>query len=377
MVIPMKMTELRAENEALKQQLQLLSQPTEAVPDSAEISKLEEKNRSLKKSVKDLKAENKRLSGKIKTLEDTAVSREQEHQLLKAEFERIQQQFYELSDVHARATMQLDGLLVDQKALLKKTGELPVLQAELDRLRQVENNYNEKTSQVAALQAELEQRSQLLEKMKSQASSELAGHQEQLSQVTGEMQMQRNKLMAEIEALRQQSGAAIASLQSERDGLSTKTADLIDKLKLVATHLEKQLHEKRKITSQYDTSVKEFQLYKEKSEKQINELMALIQKMAAELDAARAAVPIPAVAQASPATSAMPAGLDTASAMHSSPRLRPEDLQNRLVELDQVNADQARELAALSARIKRLDRALSTPLGRLFAQMAGINNKHK
>ncbi len=377
MVIPMKMTELRAENEALKQQLQLLSQPTEAVPDSAEISKLEEKNRSLKKSVKDLKAENKRLSGKIKTLEDTAVSREQEHQLLKAEFERIQQQFYELSDVHARATMQLDGLLVDQKALLKKTGELPVLQAELDRLRQVENNYNEKTSQVVSLQAELEQRSQLLEEMKSQASRELAGHQEQLSQVSGAMKLQRSKLMAEIEALRQQSGAAIASLQSERDGLSTKTADLIDKLKLVATHLEKQLNEKRKITSQYETSVKEFQLYKEKSEKQINELMALIQKMAAELDAARAAHPIPVEAQASAAATGQLASLDNPSAMNKSPRLQPEDLQNRLVELDQANADQARELAALSARIKRLDRALATPFGRVFSQLAGINHKQK
>ncbi len=376
MVIPMKMTELRAENESLKQQLQLLSQQNEGTSDSAETTQLKEKNRSLRKSVKDLKAENKLLSGKIQALETDKSSREQEHQLLKAELERIQQQFYELSDIHARTSTELDSLNVYQKALLKKTGELPILQAELERLRQVENICSEKTAQVVALQAELEQRNRLLEELRSQASTELAEHQGQVAKLSGEMETLRNQLLAELETQRQQSGAAIASLQSEKDSLTAKTIDLTEKLKLVATHLEKQLNEKKKIASQYDASVKEFQNFKEKSDKQIKDLMALMQKMAAELDASRAAHPAPDP-QAGTATGDKPAGLVNASGVIKPPQLSLLDLQDRLVELDLLNASQARELAALSSRMKRIDHALATPFGRIFSELSGIKGSPK
>jgi chromosome segregation ATPase len=369
----MKMTELLAENESLKQQLQLLSQQKEGGKDGAEITQLKDKNRALRKSVKDLKAETAILSGKVQTLENDNTSQEQEHQLLKAEFERIQQQYYDLSDVHIRTTAEVESLRTDQKALQEKTAQLPVIQAKLDRLQQVESICSEKTAQVVALQTELEQRSQLLEEVKTKISEEQAEHQDQKGKLISAMEMLGNKLQTELEAERQKSEAEIASLQTQKDNLSTKITELTDKLKLVATYLEKQLNEKRKLTTQHDTNIKEFQSYKDKSEKQINDLMALMQKMAAELDASRSAHP----AEGAPLSIAdpdKPSNLVNTSVVDKPPQLRLQDLEDRLVELDQINANQAKELAALTARMKRIHHALATPIGRLFSQLAGLQD---
>ena len=369
----MKMTELRAENESLKQQLQLLSQQKEGGKDSAEITQLKDKNRALRKSVKDLKAETASLAGKVQRLENDHTAQEQEHQLLKAEFERIQQQYDQLSDEHRRTTAEVESLRTDQKALQEKAAQLPVIQAELDRLQQVESVSNEKTAQVVALQGELEQRSQLLEEVKTKIAEEQAEHQEQKGKLTSAMEVLGKKLQAELEAERQKSEAEIASLQTQKDNLSTQVTELTDKLKLVATYLEKQLNEKRKLTTQHDTSIKEFQSYKDKSEKQFNDLMALMQKMAVELDASRSAHP----AEGAPLNIAKPdkpSNLVNTSVVDKTPRLRLEDLQDRLVELDQINANQAKELAALTARMKRIQHALATPIGRLFSQLAGLKD---
>jgi chromosome segregation ATPase len=369
----MKMTELRAENESLKQQIQLLSQQKEGQTDTAAIVQLKEKNSSLRKSIKDLKAEKVSLSKKNQILEKDISSKEQEQQILKAEFERIQQQLSELSAVHASTIAEFEKLRVEQDALQEKASQLPVIQAELDRLQQVENTCNEKTAQVVELQAQLEQHSQLLEEVREKATQAAAEHQNQLAKVNNEAEIVRSGLQAELDAQRQQSEAQITSLQAEKDGLSTKTSELTSKLKLVATLLEKQLGEKRKITSQYEASVKENQTYKEKSEKQINDLMALLKKMAAELDVSRGAHPTQGE-QPSAANADKPASLVNAPATEKPPQRQLQELHAHLTELDQINATQAHQLAVLSARMKRINHALSTPLGRLFSQLLNLKD---
>lgn len=369
----MKMTELRAENESLKQQIQLLSQQKEGEQDTAAITRLQEKNRSLKKSVKDLKAERVALSGKIQALENDKSSREQEHQILKADFARIQQQLSELSDAHARTITEVEGLRNDQKALLEKASQLPIILAEVDRLRQVENLCNEKSAQAIALQAELEKNNQLVEEVRAKASQAAAEYEDQKVKLSVEMDMMRKSLLAELDDHREQSSVQITSLLEQRDKLAGKVIELTEKLKIVATHLEKQLSEKRKITYQYDTNIKEYQAYKDTTEKQKNDLMALLQKMAVELDAVRAH-PNQA-AQSGTTNGDKPAILGIVPTENTQPQRRLRELQEQVSELDELNGSQARELADLSARMERVNHALASPFGRVFSQLLGLKNK--
>ncbi len=368
----MKMTELRQENESLKQQLQLLTQQKEGEKDSTVITQLKDKNRSQKKTIKDLKAEKVILSAKIQSLEQSASSREQDYQALRKELDHVQQQLSELSASHATTVTEFETLRADQAALQEKASQLPLLQAELDRLQQVENDLREKTTQVINLQAKLDQQGRLVEEVTTKASQEVAELKEQSLQKSREMELVRNGLLSELDAHRDQTGVEIATLQAQKNSLVAKVTELTEKLKLVATHLERQISEKRKIASQYDTTVKEYQVYKEKSEKQITDLMSLLQKMAAELDAARAAQPTQEV---QPITlNRDKSGNPIIPSAADKPQRQLQDLQSQLAELDQLNARQARELAALSARTRRIDRALSTPFGRLVSQMLGLKD---
>jgi chromosome segregation ATPase len=140
---------------------------------------------------------------------------------------------------------------------------------------------------------------------------------------------------------------------------------------LVATHLQKQLSDRQKILTQYESSVKEYQSYKEKSEKQVAELMALLHKMAADLDASVAANrpkdPQPeAAGGGNPAAPVNPAAAAKQTQQHL------QDLQWRLAELDKINANQAEELSAYSARMRRIDQAFSGPIGRIIARLYGV-----
>ncbi len=367
----MKMTELRAENESLKQQLQLLSQQKGDEKDTAAITQLKEKNRSLKKSVKDLKAEKVTLSGKIKTLESDKLAIEQEHQLLITDFDHIKQQLSELSDVHTQMTTEVESLRVAQQALQKQASQLPIMQAELNRLRQIENMLSEKTAQAVALQVDLEQNEQLLEDVQAKAAKELAEVQDQREKLRSEMDATRNMLQAELEAHRAQSSTQITSLQAQKDGLSTKLTELTEKLKLVATTLEKQLLEKRNLTNQYNSSIKELQANKEKSDKQVSELMVLLQKMGAELDASRAAHSTQ-ITQPVKVDGVKTDRLGNASSLDKQPQLRLKELQDQLAALGKINASQAQELTELTTRIKRINHSLATPLGRLISPLLGL-----
>ena len=368
----MKMTELRAENESLRQQIQLLSQQKEdGEKDSTAIDQLKEKNRALRKTVKDLKAENASLTDKIQTLDNEQSAIRQELQALKAELEGIQQQYSELSGVHARTTTEMESLRADHKALQEKAAQLPVIQAELVHMQQVENFLNEKTTQAKALQTELEQRNQLLEEVRDKAAKDVIGYQDELGKVNSEMETARNSLLAELEGQREQSVAQIASLQAQKDGLSAKVTDLTEKLKLVARHLERQIAEKQKMASQYETGTREYQTYKEKTEKQNHDLMGLLQKMASELDALRAAHPTQETPPA-PADGDKPTGPLLAAAVEKQSQQKMKDLQEQVAELDQINAKQAGELAELNKRMDRIQRALGTPMGRLLASLLGV-----
>ncbi len=367
----MKMTELRAENEALKQQIALLSEQKEGDKDSAAITQLKDKNRTLKKSIKDLKAEIVVLSNKLQALANDKSTLEQDNQILKADLEHIQQQITELSDVHARTITEVESLRDDRQALQEKASHLPVLQTELDRLQQVETLCNQKSAQVDALQAELEQHRHYLAQARAEASRQLAEHQDQAAKLSTEMEQLRSRLTAELEAQREQSGAEIASLQAQKDGLSTKITDLTVKLKMVAMHLEKQLSEKRKITSQYETSLKEYQAFKVKAEKEFNDLMAMLQKMAAELDASRAAHP---TQESQPGTLATdkPLNLFDPSAADKQRQKQLLELQNQISDLNGMNTSLNQELTALSNRMKRINHVLTTPRGRLFSRLLGL-----
>ena len=368
----MKMNELLAENESLKEQITLLSTQNDE-KHRAEITQLKEKLRSSKKSVKDLKAEKVRLSDQIHVLDNDLSSKEQDNQVLKADLERIQQQLTGLSDVHTRIITEVESLRVEQQALQEKASQLQIIQPELDRLRQVENICNEKTAQVVSMQAELEQHRQLLAEVRAEASKEGVKYQNQNAKLSNEMEIVRNRLLAELEAHREQSGAEIASLQAQKSGLSTKITELTEKLKLVARHLERQLSEKRKIASQYDATVRDSQAYKEKADKQINDLMTLIQKLAAELDASR--TPHPAQEnQPGTINKDKPANQGDASTVGKPFQQRLLDLQNEVSTLNELNARQTRELAALSKRMERINRVLATPRGRVLSQLLGLKD---
>ena len=367
----MKMTELRAENEALKQQISLLSKQKEGEKDNPELSQLKEKNSSLKKSVKDLKTEKTHLSKRIKALENDVSAREQDQQTLKEELEHLQQQLSKLSDVHTQAVTEVEGLRADHQALQEKEAQLQLIQAEVDRLQPVEKLCGEKTTQVESLQAELAEHHQLLAQARTAASSQAAEYQDQYVKLNNELEMDRNRRQAELEAQREQSGAEIALLQAQKDSLSAKVTELTEKLKLVATSLERQLSEKRKIASQYEANVKEYQAYKDGTKNQVNDLMGLLQKMASELDASRASHPVKDT-QPIKVNKDNPANLAGTSATDQQLHQQVQELRNQLSNLNEINAQQNRELMALSERMKRINHVLTTPRGRLLAQLLGL-----
>jgi len=367
----MKMNELRAENESLKQQIILLSEQKEGEKDSSAITQLKEKVRSLKKSIKDLKTEKTLLSNKIQALENDKSSSEQDNQRLKADLEHIQQQLSELSADHSNTTIEVESLRVEQQALQEKASQLQIIQPELDRLRKVENICTEKTAQVESLQGELEQQRQLVEQVRAEASKQLAEVQKQNMKLSNEMEMMRNLFQSELEDQREQSGVKIGALQAQKDGLSTKISEVTEKLNLVAKTLERQLREKRKITSQYEANVRESQAYKDKSEKQISELMALLQKMAAELDASKT-THLTQQNQPGTVNREKPAFLLDTSAVDKPPQQQLFDLQNQVSILKETNASQTRELAALSKRMERINHILATPRGRVLSQLLGL-----
>lgn len=367
----MKMTELRAENEALKQQISLLSQQKEGEKDNPELSQLKEKNRSLKKSVKDLKTEKTHLSDRIKALENDVIAREQDQQTLKEEVDHLQQQLSELSDVHTQAVVEVESLRADHQALQEKESQLQLIQSEVDRLRQVEKLCDEKTTQVESLQAELAEHRQLLAQARAAASSQAAEYQDQYVKLSNELEVDRNRHQAELEAQRVQSEAEISLLQTQKDGLSAKVAELTEKLKLVATSLERQLSEKRKIASQFEANVKEYQAYKDGTKNQVNDLMGLLQKMATELDASRASHPIKDT-QPIKINKDKPANQGDATTVDNPLHQQVQELRNQLFNLNEINAQQNRELMALSERMKRINHVLTTPRGRLLAQLLGL-----
>jgi chromosome segregation ATPase len=366
-VMPMKMSELRLENESLKQQIQQLSQQKAAENDST-ITELKDKNRLLRKSVKELKAEKNSLTTRIRAQEAAQSAKEQEYQELTAELAHTQQQLAEISDAHAKASREVKSLRAGQKNLTEKAARIPVMQAELERLQQLEDLCNEKTAQVTALQGELVQCHQLLEESRTAASQALAEHEQEKARLTDETETVRTNLLVELGNQREQSQAQIASLQAQNNGLSSKVTELTEKLRLVATHLERQISERRKITSQYDTGLKEYQSYREKSEKQIRDLMSLLNKMAAELDASRSA----SVAQDKKPPADAPDHPGDSPTAPTQPTRQVQELQERLAELDRINADQAHQLLSITNRMKRVDRAFATPLGRVLAQVLGV-----
>jgi chromosome segregation ATPase len=369
----MKMSELRLENEALKQQVQLLSQQLDSEKDSPALNQLKEKNRALRKSVKDLKAEKTALSSQIHALEGEKDSLQQDHQAIAGQLEQAQQQMAVLSELHAGAAAEVKTLRQERQALEEKTALLPSLQAEVDRLQQVETLYQEATAQATALQAELDHLRQELQEAKRQATLQAADYQGQLAQSNRAQDELRISLQAELEAERQQSQAQVASLQADKDALSSKVTDLTDKLKLVATHLERQLNEKRKFAAQYETSAKDYQAYKDKTEKQIQELMALLQKMAGEMDALRLAHPTQELQPVS-ANADHPTTPPSAPAAPIQPHTPLQELQNQLAKLEAVNASQSRELVDLRARLAHFHRALATPLGRFVSPLLGLKD---
>lgn len=369
----MKMSELRAENESLKKQIELLSEQKDSGKDTAEVNQLKEKVKSAKKSIKDLKAEKAVLSGRIQGLENDKSAREQDNQQLKVDIEHIQQQLTELSDVHGKTITEVEGLRVEQQALQEKAAQLQMVLPEVDRLRQVENICNEKSAQVVSLQADLEQQRQLLADVRDKASKEAGELQNQNARLSNEMEMVRNRLTAELETQREQSGTEIASLQAQKNSLSNQVAELTEKLKIVAKHLERQLSEKRKIASQYDTTVKESQAVKAKSEKDVNNLMALLQKMAAELDASKATHPSQPNQPGTP-TKVKPANLGDTSPIAKPPQQELVELRNQVSMLNEINASQNRELTVISKRMERINKVLATPRGRLFSQLFGLKD---
>ncbi len=333
----MKMSELRIENESLKNQIALLSERKDSGKDSAALTQLKEKNRSLRKSVKELKAEKVGLSDKLQALENNLSSREQDNHRLKEDLEQIQQQLTELSNVHTQTITEVESLRVAQQTLREYENQLRTMLPELDRLRQVDNICNEKTAQVDSLQAELAQQAQLLAETRAEAAKDAADS------------------------------------KNQKSILSEKIAELTEKLKLVAKHLERQLSERRKIASLYDTTNKEYQAYKVKTEKERDDLMVLMHKLAIELDTSRASHPakenLPSMLNRD-----KPANLGSPAATDKQLQQQIVELRNQLSTLNEINAQQTQELSVLSKRMERINAILATPQGRVFSRLFNLKD---
>ncbi len=369
----MKMSELRAENESLKQQIALLAEQKDGEKDSTALNQLKEKNRSLRKSIKELKAEKAGQSDKIQALENDLSSRDLDNHRLKEDIENIQQQLTELSDAHNKTMTEVESLRVEQLALREKETQLQTLRPELDRLRNVDTICKEKTAQVEALQAELVKQGNVLAEVRAEAAKEAADYQDQKIKLTKDMEIVRAQLQSELVVLREQSQAEIASLQDQKSGLTTQITELTEKLKLVAKHLEKQLNEKRKITSQYDRTNQEYQAYKVRTEKDRDDLMELLRKMAIELDASKALQPsqenLPGVIK-----SDKPANPRDSTAMEKQLLQQIMELRNEVSTLNEINTEQTHKLTSLSKRMERINTVLATPQGRVFSRLFNLKD---
>ncbi len=369
----MKMSELRAENESLKKQIALLAEQKDGEKDSPALNQLKEKNRSLRKSIKELKAEKVGLSDNIQALENDLSSREQDNHKLKEDIEKIKQQLTGLSNTHNKTITEVESLRVEQLALREKETLLLKLRPELDRLRQVDNICKEKTAQVESLQSELVQQGQILAAVRAEAAKEAADYQNQKIKIYNDMEKLRAQLQAELEVLQEQSSAEIASLEAQKSGLSAKITELTEKLKLVAKHLERQLNENRKIVSQYDRASKEYQAYKVRAEKDRDDLMELLRKMAIELDASKALQPtqenLPRVIN-----SDNPANLGGSTAAEKQLQQQIIDLRNQLSTQKEINTEQTQKLTSLSKRMERINTILATPQGRVFARLFNLKD---
>ncbi len=369
----MKMSELRAENESLKQQLALLAEQKEGEKDSPALTQLKEKNRSLRKSIKELKAEKVGHTDKILALENDLSSSEQDNHQLKDDLEKIQQQLTELSNAHKKTTKEVESLRAEQVALREKESQLKALRPELDRLRQVDTICKEKTAQVEALQVEVAQQGQHLADARAEAARQAADHQNQVTKLNNDMEIMRSQLQAELGVLREQSQAEIASLQAQKSSMSAQITELTEKLKLVAKHLERQLSEKRKLVSQYEKASKDHQAFKARTDKDRDNLMELLRKMAIELDARKAVQPSQ---ENSPGviSSAKPANLGESSSTEKQLLQQIIDLRDQLSTLNEINEEQTHKLTSLSKRMERINSVLATPQGRVFSRLFNIKD---
>ena len=370
-VFDMKMNELLTENESLKNQVTLLANHIASEEDNAASTQLKQKIQSLKKSIEDLIAEKSSLSNKIQALEAEKSLREPEYQLLKEDLALTQQHFTELSETHANTLSELESLRLEQITLQEKETQLQIIQTELDGTRQQlvqlqsassqqEATYN---IQVADLNNELDALRNQLQQAKSVNKNTVDQIKDLISNSTRfQEEFKASKILAEEET---------SALKNQLAIFTHQVSELNNQLHTTSEEIASVQAEKEAVQVQLDQTQKQYQSSQELTAHELASLNTHIQKLNTDLEARSASIQV-LEKQLITRDAEKTTIIDGFAAERTQLTQQISMLQSQLNILEPSHANQTQELAVMSARLKRIDRALATPLGRLFTRLQGL-----
>jgi hypothetical protein len=392
----MKMKELLDENASLKGQITLLSENKGNEQDiTAKLSHLKQKVQSLEQSIQKLNNEKSSLSVRIQALEAEKSRVDQFNQQLKEKLTQVQQHLTELIDAHTNASIELERLHLEEQAYQEKESQFRVAQTELEHLRLEQKGFLDKASQIVVLQDEMDNSQKLLAQLQTESAQQATTLKERIALLKSELDVQqgqlkraeaaytasvaqvadlsasRAQLQAELESQQIQAQGEISTLHDQLTNLTDQVAELTDQLQIIANRLASEEAEKQAVQVQLDQTCRQFQISQARvAQDSANQ----VQKLAMELEAREAA--IQALENQLVAVNTEKAAIIEDSATEQA-RLTQQlsALQNQLDTLSQTHVHQTRDLAALVDRQKQLDRALATPLGRLFARLQGLKKQ--
>lgn len=392
----MKMTELLAENAALKGQIAQFSERNESEQDiTAGQAQLEQKIQSLEQSIRVLTNEKSELSIKNQTLDAEKSKGESDYYQLMNNLTQVQKSLLELTDVHKSTLTEVDNLRQEQQLFRDKEPQHQNAQAELEKLHIEQKDLQEKASQVLELQAELKQSRQLLAQIQAEAARQETTHQDQVSSMNsevdtlrGELQQVktalaesnkqsadvfngRTKLQEEFDSHQMQTQGEISALQDQLIKITAQVTELTGQLQLSTGQLDTERDENNALKTQLDITGQQFKSYTVKVEQELAVLNNQIQKTTTELEARTATIQT-LEAQLITGNTEKAAIQEDDSAKQAQLSQQIVALQSQVDTLNQMHTRQIQDLAALEARLKLVDRALATPLGRLFALLQGL-----
>ena len=308
---------------------------------------------------------------------------------------QVQQRLTELTDAHTSTIAELERLRSEQKSFREKEIQFQATKTELDHLCLEMNRFQDIASQLVALQIELDQSRQLLEQTRTDSSQQVNTLQEQIASLgiqaddlrvqlqqagvaqaalvteIANLSVSLSQLQAELEFCHTQAQRKISVLQDQSTTLASQVAELTEKLQITTEQLGSEKAEKQAIQALLDQTCQQLQGSQEQAAQELATLSAQVRKLVADLEARSAAIQALETRMVTLNTEKTTIKEDTAADQAQFTQ-QLSTLQNQLHALGQTHAQQTQELTTLTARLKQIDRALATPLGRLFARLQGL-----